>query len=144
MKKRAISIGKDIQKERKYYPTEFKRRVVQEVLDGKYTKAEAQRIYELGGHCAILKWMRKFNIVPNKNSKEKIIHIPENAMPKQEEEIAKDQKIIALEKALEYERNKSLLYEKIIEIAEEKYGLSIRKKSEAKQYNSLNQKKGKK
>ena len=118
-----------------YYSDEFKWQVVQEVLSGKYTKAEAQRVYGLGGKCAILNWMRKFNLVPSYNSPSRIF-IQESPMPKKEEDRTKDQKIREFEK--------SMLFEKIIEIAEDKYGLEIRKKSEAKQYSSLNQKKEKK
>lgn len=136
---KVISVKKKLQ----YYSDEFKWQVVQEVLSGKYTKAEAQRIYGLGGKCAILNWMRKFNLVPSYNSPDKIF-LTESSMPKNQDNLVKDQKIRQLEKALEIERNKSALFEKIIEIAEDKYGLEIRKKSEAKQYSSLNQKKGKK
>lgn len=130
-------------KKPKYYSDEFKWQVVQEVLSGKYSKAEAQRVYGLGGKCAILNWMRKFNLVPSYNSPSRIF-IQESPMPNKEEDRAKEQKIRELEKALELERNKSRLFEIIIEIAEDKYGLEIRKKLEAKQYSSLNQKKEKK
>jgi len=128
---------------RNTYSTEFKMKIVKEVLDGKLTKTEAQRVYGLGGKSAILNWMRKFNLVSNCNLTEKNLLL-ESSMPKKDEDLEKDQKIRVLEKALESERNKSALFEKIIEIAEEKYGLEIRKKSEAKQSRSLNQKKGKK
>lgn len=129
-----------LENKQQYYSDEFKWQVVQEVLTGKYTKTEAQRIYGLGGKSAILSWMRKFNLVPSYNSPDKIF-LTESPMPKNQDDLEKDQKIRALEKALKSERNKSALFEKIIEIAEEKYGLEIRKKSEAKQYISLNQKK---
>ncbi len=128
---------------RNTYSTEFKIKIVKEVLDGKLTKTEAQRVYGLGGKSAILNWIRKFNLVSNYNLSENIFLL-ESSMPKKDEDLEKDQKIRVLEKALESERNKSALFEKIIEIAEEKYGLEIRKKSEAKQSRSLNQKKGKK
>ncbi len=125
------------------YTLEFKWQVVQEVLDGKFTKEEAQRVYGLGGKSAILNWMRKFNLVPSYAFSNKTFLI-ESPMKKNKEEIKKDQKIIELEKALNSEKNKSALFEKIIEIAEDKYGLEIRKKSGAKQYSNLNQKKVKK
>lgn len=132
-----------VEKKFQFYSDKFKRKIVQEVLEGKYTKAEAQRIYGIGGNSAILKWMRKFNLVPNYSSLNKP-NITKQPMPMKEEEISKDQRILELEKALEIEKNKSALFEKIIEIAEDKYGIPIRKKSGAKQYSSLNQKKGKK
>jgi|GEM_PF-475246 len=129
--------------DRNSYSIEFKSKVVNEVLSGQLTKAEAQRVYGLGGKSAILNWMRKFNLVASYNSPDNNF-ITENLMPQKEDSLEKDQKIRELEKALQSEKNKSALYEKIIEIAEEKYGLEIRKKSEAKQYNNLNQKKEKK
>ncbi len=131
------------QKPPRQYTLEFKRQVVEEVLEGKLSKEEAQRVYGLGGKSAILNWMRKFNLVPSSVYPEENFSI-ESPMKKRKEEISKDQKIIELEKALNAERNKSDLFEKIIEIAEEKYGLEIRKKSGAKQYSKLNQKKEKK
>lgn len=126
---------KEQQIKRNSYSIEFKSNVVEEVLTGKLTKAEAQRVYGLGGKSAILNWMRKLNLVASYNSPDKNF-ITENLMPKEEDNLEKDQKIRELEKALQSEKNKSALYEKIIEIAEEKYGLEIRKKSEAKQYKS--------
>ncbi|MFH0733324.1 MAG: hypothetical protein V1773_00655 [bacterium] len=129
--------------EKQYYPNAFKRKIVQEVLEGKFTKAEAQRLYGIGGKSAILTWMRKFNLVTNYSSPSKP-NIAESPMPEIESDISKDQRIRELKKALEIEKNKSMLFEKIIEIAEDQYGIPIRKKSEAKQYSSLNQKKGKK
>jgi len=53
-------------------------------------------------------------------------------------------KAIIDEKVIETERNKSRLFEIIIEIAEKDYGIAIKKKPKAKQFGSLNQKKGKK
>lgn len=128
---------------RNKYSTAFKLRVVQEVLDGKFTKEEAQRVYGLGGKSAILNWMRKFNFVSSCSLSNQP-NLVESPVKINKEGIEKDQRIRELERALKSERNKSALFEKIIEIAEEKYGLEIRKKSEAKQYNSLNQKKEKK
>ncbi len=53
------------------------------------------------------------------------------------EEILLNQRTIALEKELERVKNKTALFEKIIDIAEEKYGLEIRNNPEAKKYLSL-------
>ena len=130
--------------ENQYYPKEFKRKVVQEVIEGTFTNAEAHSAYGIRAKSAILTWMRKFNIVPNYSSPKKTNIAAESPMPKKEDALSSEQKILNLEKALEIEKYKSMLFEKIIEIAEEKYGIPIRKKSEAKQYNSLNQKKEKK
>jgi transposase-like protein len=44
-----------------HYSEEFKWRVVQEVLSGKYNKEEARQIYGIKSNCAILYWMRKYS-----------------------------------------------------------------------------------
>jgi hypothetical protein len=48
-------------KTRGFYSEEFKWRVVQEVLEGKYTKEEVRRVYNIKSKCAVLYWMRKFS-----------------------------------------------------------------------------------
>ena len=55
-----------------------------------------------------------------------------------------EKKIKELEEALRKEKNRSLLYEKIIEIAEEEYGIPIRKKSGAELLEDLEKKRAKK
>jgi len=131
-----------VEKKIQYYSDEFKQKIVQEVLTGKYTKAEAQRKYGVGGKSAILTWMRKYNLVPNYISPNKT-NIAESQMPTKEEDTLKEENR-ELRKALEIERNKSMLFEKMLEIVEEQYGPTIKKKPVAKQFNNLNQKKGKK
>ena len=61
------------------------------------------------------------------------------------DKLTKEQKKIKeLEVALKKEKNKALLYETIIEIAEEEYGIPIRKKSGAEQLEDLKKKRAKK
>ncbi len=131
----------------KYFSDEFKKEIIEEVLSGKYTKAEAQQIYGIGGNSSILTWMRKFNIAPKYNPPKnpQTAEIPMSLNVKNGyEDLTKDEKIRVLEKALEIEQNKTMLYEKMIEIAERDYGLAIKKKSEPKQSKKLNRKKVKK
>jgi hypothetical protein len=52
-------------------------------------------------------------------------------------ESEKDKKIRDLEEALEREQNRSLVYEMMIKVAEEDFGLPIRKKDGAKQLKEL-------
>jgi len=100
--------------------------------------------------------MKQYNLESNYISpnKPKIVESP----MQNEEEISKDEKIRQLEKALEIERkkailnkkvieterNKVMLFETIIEIAEKRFGIEIKRNSETKQYRNLNQKKEKK
>ena len=123
-----------------HYSSSFKNRVIEEVLTGKYTQAEARRIYGIKSKSGILEWIR---VSQGQQRRPKTIKTIKEMQKNQKEESFR-RRIEELEKQLRIEQQKSMLFEKIIEIAEDKYGLEIRKKSEAKQYSSLNQKKEKK
>jgi len=122
------------------YSNNFKNQVVEEVLSGKYTQSEALRIYGIKSKSGILEWIRVAHGQQRRPETIKTITV----MQKDQKEESLKRRIEELEKQLRIEQQKALLFEKIIEIAEDKYGLEIRKKSEAKQYSSLNQKKEKK
>ena len=118
------------------YSDEFKWKVVQEVLSGKITQAEAKRKYNIKSNSAILYWTRQLSGIHDyRNSR--AIYLPEHVMAVQNKESEKDKEIQELKEALEREQNRSLVYEMMIEVAEEEFGLSIRKKSGAKQLEEL-------
>ena len=125
------------------YSEEFRWKVVQEVLSGELNQAEAKRKYNIKGNGAILYWIRQFSGIENYRES-KLLFVQEKQVIKKDK-LTKDQKKIKeLEEALRKEKNRVLLYEKIIEIAEEDYGIPIRKKSGAEQLEELKQKKVKK
>ena len=125
------------------YSDEFKWKVVQEVLSGELSQAEAKRKYNIRSNAAILYWMREFSGVENYRESKLLFLQEKNVIKK--DKLTKDQKRIKeLEEALRKEKNRSLLYEKIIEIAEEDFGIPIRKKSGAEQLEELKKKKEKK
>ena len=119
--------------ESQQYSEEFKWKVVQEVLSGEISQAEAKRKYNIKSNSAILYWTRQFSGIKNYRTSREVY------LPEQDKivETPKDRKIRELEDSLEKEKNRALLYEKMIEVAEEEYGLSIRKKSGAKQLEKL-------
>jgi len=119
--------------ESQQYNEEFKWKVVQEVLSGEISQAEAKRKYNIKSNSAILYWTRQFSGIKNYRTSREVY------LPEQDKivETPKDRKIRELEDSLEKEKNRALLYEKMIEVAEEEYGLSIRKKSGAKQLEKL-------
>ena len=118
------------------YSDEFKWKVVQEVLSGKITQAEAKRKYNIKSNSAILYWTRQLSGIHDyRNSR--AIYLPEHDMTVKNKGSEKDKEIQELKEALEREQNRSLVYEMMIEVAEEEYGLSIRKKSGAKQLEEL-------
>ena len=125
------------------YSEEFRWKVVQEVLSGELTQAEAKRKYNIRSSAAILYWMRQFSGVENYRES-RLLFVQEKEVIKKDKLTPEQKRIKELEEALKKEKNRSLLYEKIIEIAEEDYGIPIRKKSGAEQLEELLKKKAKK
>ncbi len=118
----------------KDYTLGFKLSVVSEVEKGDMTYKQAQQLYGIQGKSTVLVWLRKYGNLDWSNPKEHHMKSPKkNETPAQ--------KIKRLEKALEDERLKNNILNKIIEISEQQYGLSIRKKSLPKQLKDSEQKK---
>lgn len=109
----------------KFYSESFKREVVREVLDGHISKAEAKRKYEIKGSSAIISWIRKFEESD-----------PQKATMDYSKLDKKDllKKIKELERQLEDEQIRSFGYNKMIDIAEERLNITIRKKPDTKQF----------
>ena len=121
------------------YSEEFKWKVVKEVLSGELSKAEAKRKYNIGSNSAILYWMRQFSGIENPRESSLLFMTDKKTI--KEDKLTKEQKKIKeLEEALRKEKNRTLLYEKMMQIAEEDYGIVFRKKSGAEQLEKLNQK----
>ena len=114
-----------------HYSSSFKKKVVQEVLDGKLKKEDARRQYGIRGKSTILKWIRKFEQADG----------PFITMSKEKanEELSKEEalaKIKALEEALRLAEMKAAGYSIMIDLAEEELKIPIRKKSNTKQSKS--------
>ena len=125
------------------YSEEFKWKVIQEVLSGELSKAEAKRKYNIGSNSAILYWMRQFSGIENPRES-RLLFMTDKKTIKEDKLTKEEKKILELEEALRKEKNRVLLYEAMMEIAEEDYGIEIRKKSGAEQLEKLKQLKGKK
>jgi len=125
------------------YSEDFKWKVIQEVLSGELSKAEAKRKYNIGSNSAILYWMRQFSGIENPRESRLLFMTDKKTI--KEDKLTKEQKEIKeLKEELRKEKNRTLLYEKMIQIVEEDYGVVFRKKSGAEQLEKLKQKKGKK
>jgi transposase-like protein len=109
----------------KRYSDDFKKEVIKEFKGGKISKSELRRKYGIGGGSTILQWMRKFE-----GSVPKDLY-----MPKEKEKTLDQLKleIEQLKHQLEYEKLKSKVFDKMIDIAEEEFQIPIRKKPGAKQ-----------
>lgn len=108
-----------------FFSDALKREVIFQVQSGQLTKAEANRKYDIKGHCTILKWIRNFEGTDpdfqsfmdySKSDKKDLI-----------------KRIKELERQLEDEQIRSFGYSKMIDIAEEQLNVSIRKKPDTKQ-----------
>ena len=103
------------------YTLGFKLAVVDEVEKGELTYKRAQNKYGIQGRSTVLVWLRKLGTLDWSKPKVHFVSTPKQKTP--------DQRIKELEAALQQERDKNLLLNTIVEIAEKQYGISIRKKS---------------
>jgi transposase len=113
----------------KTYSESLKREVVRELKLGNLSKKEARRKYEIKGHSALLKWIRKFDDKATDN--QKLMDY------KKSDKDALIKRIKELERQLEDEQIRAEGLPKMIDIAEEQLKITIRKKSTTKQSRRL-------
>jgi transposase len=111
------------------YSETFKMHVVSEVEMGRLTIAEANRKYNIAGHTTVSKWCRKYGKSTNNRT-----NLKGAVMIKEEHEIIRlHNEIKALKESLEDARMKNVVLNTMIDIAEKKLEIPIRKKYGAKQ-----------
>lgn len=113
-----------IQKERvtKQYSISFKQKVISEIESGKLTREGARKLYGIGGGSVINGWIKKFGKMHLLNKVVRIELTDEISKLKQLEKEKKE-----LESALAQAHLRLIVYESIIEIAEEEYGVDLKK-----------------
>lgn len=111
-----------------FFTKEFKLKVIKEVEQGLITKEEARRKYDIKGKSAILIWQRAFKRVPQTPMKAIKMVLKKERKEKNQDKIPSQKRIKELEKQLEDEKLKSLVYSTMIDIAEKELKISIRKK----------------
>ena len=107
------------------YTAEFKNKVCKEYIDSKESKSYLQCKYGIKGHDRLLNWLKNYpyleqEYIPHSMKK----HISSEDRSKSELE----KRIKELEKQLEWSQLKEEAYLKMIEIAEQEFKISIRKK----------------
>jgi len=113
----------------KEYSLKTKLKVVQLVLGGHESVLSVSRKYQIGGNMTVYRWIAQFQdgiLQPSKPlymAKYKKSVMKADAAPGSQ----------SLEQELEMLRLKVLAYETMIDIAERELGISIKKKSSAKQ-----------
>ncbi len=113
------------------YSEEFKLRVVKEVLEGKFNKEEARRVYGIKSNCAILYWIRQFSGQSNYRESG-ISHVDIDQLMSKKESIDQEKRIKELEEELRKEKLRAELWQKVVDIAEKDLAIDIKKKYGAK------------
>jgi len=101
------------------YTLGFKLSVVEQVEKGELTYKQAQDRYGIQGRSTVLVWLRKHG---------KLDWSERRSIPMAKSKETPAQTIKRLEKELEDERQRNLLLNTMIDIADEQYGTSLRKK----------------
>ena len=122
-----------VRRSQRDYSLGFKLSVVSQVEEGQMTYKQAQRAYGIQGRSTVLVWLRKHGTLDWKNPKSVVM-----SSPGSKETPA--QKIKRLERELEDERLKNTILNTMIDISDQQYGTSIRKKSLPKQSNESDKK----
>lgn len=104
------------------YSTAFKMKVISEIESGKYTIAEARRIYDINSAGTIPYWLKRYG---KNHLLNKVVRI----QMKDERDKIKELKnqIKALERALSKSQVDNICWQSLIEVIDEKYGIDSKK-----------------
>jgi transposase-like protein len=114
---------------RKKYTVKEKRKIAQLVISGKESVVSASHRFDIGGSMTIYRWIKQFQDGKLQQHPSVIM----SKVQKSSSESNSSQDNISVQDELEVLRLKVLAYETMIEIAEKELGISIKKKSSAKQ-----------
>jgi len=117
-----------IRRSQKDYSLAFKLSVVEQVEKGEMTYKEAQKRYGIQGRSTVLVWCRKHGLQdwtqPRGRSKRRA------TMPnKPSKPLTPEQRIKELEQQLKEEKQKSALFETVINIMRDEHGVTVKKSS---------------
>lgn len=122
------------------YTQEEKLAIVKDYLESNLSRNAIVKKYQIG-QGTLIAWLRIFGVEKD-NVKNKSVMVRKISKTKSDAKAADSQngvnqellrRIEELEKALEYEKLRSLAYSTMIDIAEEDFKIEIRKKDGAKQ-----------
>ena len=106
------------------YSEVFKRKVVKEIEEGILTISQARTVYDIGGSSTIGRWLREYGINDRVG---KVVHIMTNTEERENLILKRDLEL--MKKALGDAQVKLKVYEALVDIAHDKYGLDLKKKS---------------
>jgi len=106
------------------YSESFKMTVVSEVISGQISQTGAEKKYGIGGHCTISKWIKKYG------SNKELKTIVKVRMPNDKTKIKElKTRVYQLEHLVSDLQLERRALEKLIELAEREYKISIKKNS---------------
>lgn len=111
----------------KRYSLAFKQKVVSEIETGQLSIGEVRKLYDITGNGTVEKWIRNFG---KNHLLSKVVRIEMTDEVSRLKQLEKDKQ--ALESALAQTQLKLLAMESLIEVAEQEYGIDIKKNCGAK------------
>ena len=113
---------KRVQRIQKRYSLSFKQKVIEEIENGKLTRSGARRLYGIGSPTSIHQWIKQFGKL---HLLTKVVSIELKDELSRLNQLEKEKK--ELEIALGRAHLKLIVYESIIEVAEEELGRDLKK-----------------
>lgn len=117
-----------------FYTEGFKQKIINEVLSGKLNRHQASKIYGIKGNATITYWIRQSQSLPGDAKAglgvSNFAEMKQNIHDKKIEEENKE-----LKELLRVAELRADLWQHAIQIAEQKFGIDILKKSGAQQLN---------
>jgi transposase-like protein len=117
-----------IKRSQRDYSLAFKLSVVEQIEKGEMTYKQAQKRYGIQGRSTVLVWCRKHGLQdwthPRGRSKRRATMTDKSAKPPTPE-----QRIKELERQLKEEKQKSALFETVINIMRDEHGVTVKKRS---------------
>jgi transposase-like protein len=117
----------------KKIPEEVALKAAKEFVTTSISVKELQLKYNFTGVGTLYHWIRKFGLSQPNSTELKADKIMKSEKSKTGKEQELEKRIKDLEKQLEYQKLKTQAYEKMVEIAEREFSISIRKKYGSKQ-----------
>lgn len=107
------------------YSHAFKRKIVEEIESGKYSIGDVRRIYDIQGSHTVNGWLKKFG---RDHLLNRVVRIEMKDEKDKLRELERQKR--ELESALAQAHLKILSLETMIDIAEDRFGVKIKKKSD--------------
>ena len=119
-----------LKRSQKDYSLSFKHQVVREVESGELSIKGALRKYGIQSHSAVLNWVRKFGTFDRElQVKYRMEKSPEQKVMELEAKVRLlERQKQSLEKQLKFQQDKAIMFDMMIDIAENELNIPIRKK----------------